>query len=425
MLYEALAGKPPFDAPDAGALINKQINEPPPPVEIHNFDIRMLLTHTLTDTLQKTPRLRLKTANTFARRLRHIEQIATHSPTPPPAIAYPATMNKTAAHFAPSPKIGNPLAVENKPSAENVEKFASPIKVFPDLTTTKLPPIESIIGSGLSENVTPDQPAPIFYEMAESPAIQVTNEAVLIEWEQPADIPPIMKTLKTKKKETADTKPLFIDDEDSIFDEDEIDSPFDDVLETEEFRSGYAKPRFSYADSGRSWNFPDKRKMLTGAGLAALFVLAVGGTLLSHQFQLARDVRQKTAKSSPKSAEPDKVSETDKSSNAKPEELSGNNPSSCVDDSEMPNLPDYQPRDVDEKTVVPVSQKSNNNRGFKENSERREGLKQNKTVSDVSSDKKAEIKSPSDKRSAIKNQESTSTDPDIFTRPRIVKNPQF
>ncbi len=429
VLYEALAGCPPFDASDACALINKQINEPPPPVEIHNFDIRMLLQHTLTDALQKTQRLRLKTANAFARRMRHIEQIATHSPTPPPAIAYPAAMNKAAVRFAPPPKIGNPSAVENKPAAEIVENFASPAKVFPDLTTTKLPPIEAIIGNGLSENVTPHQSAPIFYEMAESPAIHVTNEAVLIEWKQPDDIPPDTETLKTKKKETVDTKPFLIEDDDSIFDEDEIDSPFDDISETDEFRSRYAAARsaFSYADSGRSWNFPDKRKMLKGAGFAALFVLAVGGTLLSRQFQLASDARQTTTQSSPggrslpKSAEPDKVSETDKSSNAKPEKLSVNNPSSSVDYSEMPNLPDYQPRDVEEKIVVAVSQKSNNKRVFKKNSERRDAPTQNKTVSNESFDKKGEIRSSSDKSPALKSQVSTSTKPDIFTRPRIVK----
>ena len=74
----------------------RQNSEAPPEVKIKSFDIRMLLTHTLSDALQKQARTRLKSANAFARRIRHIEQLATHSPTPPPVVAYPAMMDKSA-----------------------------------------------------------------------------------------------------------------------------------------------------------------------------------------------------------------------------------------------------------------------------------------------------------------------------------------
>ena len=77
-LYEMLAGQPPFDAPQAAKIIDKQISEPPPSIKISNFNIRALLTHTLMSALQKTRIGRLKSVNAFARQLRHIEQLTSH-----------------------------------------------------------------------------------------------------------------------------------------------------------------------------------------------------------------------------------------------------------------------------------------------------------------------------------------------------------
>ncbi len=441
VLYESLTGQPPFEAPDAVGLIDKQINEPPPPVEIHSFDIRALLTHTLMDSLQKTKRLRLKTANAFARRLRHVEQLATHSPTPPPAIAYPAAMNK-AARLATPPKIKNSIPVENQKVIENLtlvenhpmaEKSELPVKAFDDFTTTKLPPIESIIENHFSENERNAQTTAVFYETAENSEIHVTNEALLIEWEQPDDIPSKPEIFQKAKKETGHKEPVFIDDDDSIIDAGEVDAPFDAVSEVNEIGRHYTAPRpvFSSSDSAKSWSLPDRRKLLTGAGLAALFVLAVGGTLLSRQFQLARDARQTTTQSSPNSkslpkpAEPDQVSENDKSLAAKPAPVTLNKQASNADDSDTLDMSDTELRDIDEKNVVPISQSRNKKRVFKESSENRSNAIQTKLVSNESSNKKAELKSSPDKKSAVKSQVSTSPKPDIFTRPRIVKNPKF
>lgn len=114
---------------------------------------------------------------------------------------------------------------------------------------------------------------------------------------------------------------------------------------------------FSYEDAEKSWNLPDKRKILTGAGVTALIILAVGGTLLSRQFQLARDTRQTTVQSTPngkilpKSAEAEKVSESDKSSTAKSENVQINNPSSESESAQPPILPDFQPREINEKQL--------------------------------------------------------------------------
>jgi serine/threonine protein kinase len=85
VLYEMLAGSPPFNASKAAGLIELHRHRQPPEIRIDNFDLRMLLTHTLTEALQKQPRLRQSSANAVARQLRHIEQLATHVSTPPPA----------------------------------------------------------------------------------------------------------------------------------------------------------------------------------------------------------------------------------------------------------------------------------------------------------------------------------------------------
>jgi serine/threonine protein kinase len=105
ILYEMLSGTPPFDATKAAGIIEMHRNQPPPEIKINNFDLRMLLTHTLTESLQKQSRLRQSSANTFARQMRHIEQLATHVSTPPPAGATPPVPVKSASliNVAPPP----------------------------------------------------------------------------------------------------------------------------------------------------------------------------------------------------------------------------------------------------------------------------------------------------------------------------------
>ena len=85
VFYEMLAGAPPFEAANAVALIHKQKNQAPADVRIDNFNLRMLVTHALTESLQKRPSARQSSANLLARQLRHIEQLATRVSTPPPA----------------------------------------------------------------------------------------------------------------------------------------------------------------------------------------------------------------------------------------------------------------------------------------------------------------------------------------------------
>ena len=102
LLYEMLAGRPPFDDVKAAGLIEKHRNSRPPDIRIDDFELRMLLTHTLTESLNKRPQNRQSSANAFARQLRHMEQLATHVSTPPPAMAVPETSTRSIAASAPN-----------------------------------------------------------------------------------------------------------------------------------------------------------------------------------------------------------------------------------------------------------------------------------------------------------------------------------
>src|SRR6185503_5386322 len=86
VFYEMLAGHTPFTAATASGLVEMHRNSPPADIRIDDFELRMLITHTLTESLMKRPEKRQTSANAFARQLRHIEQLSTHVSTPPPAI---------------------------------------------------------------------------------------------------------------------------------------------------------------------------------------------------------------------------------------------------------------------------------------------------------------------------------------------------
>ena len=500
VLYETLAGRAPFDAPDADVLINKQINEPPPPVKINNFDLRMLLTHTLSDALQKQVRLRLKSANAMARRLRHIEQLATHSSTPPPVMAHPATIDKTAIVFSPPPKIEKPVTakveivietppiieipllleetkvaenltlnaeqptiekspaienqlnfevrtvvekpfltesqpvVENKTAADStlfenreVEEIESPVK---DYSTTKLPPLESIIGKPLPENIKITDITPIFSLKPRFSGIHETSEPVLIDWQQPDDVPTITQALGKRKKEIADAvfAPNFAVEKYSVTELGEIDAPFDSTVKTDEPDEKYTeRDVFSYDDSETSRNFDGKRILLTGAGIAVLIILAVGGTFLLRQFQSDDAAKQTAAQSVPEDNQPQKPAALDKvSKTVKPETVAENNPSINDDNAAPPVLPDFQPRESSEKTVAPISPVRNKKQPVKENSAKREQILPAKILSNEIFDKKGEVKTSSpDDKTAVKNLDKKGNRIEFLTRPRVVKNPKF
>lgn len=114
IFYELLAGVPPFDATKAVGLIEMHRNHRAPDIRIDNFHLRMLITHSVMEALQKQPRLRQSSANLLARQLRHIEQLATHVSTPPPAAAVPA-WSPIPATPVETPDVSSPVIVRHSP----------------------------------------------------------------------------------------------------------------------------------------------------------------------------------------------------------------------------------------------------------------------------------------------------------------------
>jgi eukaryotic-like serine/threonine-protein kinase len=361
VLYEILAGELPFDAPDAEILISKKLKLTAPSVHINNFNIRALLSHTVADALQKPKRLRLKSANVFARRLRYIEQIATHSSTPPPAISY----------------------VHNQPS-----KIEIPEDILADLPTEELPPLESITGDFSFQN----EP----------------EKTTLIEWEQPDDIPLLTKNIETESI----SEPKFY--QDSVIDLGEVDITVDYLpkVQEERKRSSFIPAEFFKG----SWNLPDRRTIWMGAGIAAVLFLLIGGTFLSRQSQLEEDARRTIVKSAPT---PKSVPQPTPAEIAKPEDVTTTDSSSVVETANNSDLPDYQPREVEDKQPVPLAETRSKKEVVKSPVVARNKPPQSKpTLTDSSFNKKGEVVDV--KKTTVIIIPSATREKDVFARPRIV-----
>jgi serine/threonine protein kinase len=178
VLFEMLAGVPPFDAPKATALIAKHRNQQPPELRIADFNLRMLLTHTLKESLHKTARLRQSSASAFARQLRHIEQLATHVSTPPPAgtVPVPTRERPVVIAAAAAPAIGSAvqpvvfveteskaLEFTERPARPEIEREATEIFVAEEEPASVEPRrIETFV----VDNVAKVEPPPTVLERA-------------------------------------------------------------------------------------------------------------------------------------------------------------------------------------------------------------------------------------------------------------------
>ncbi len=318
--------------------------------------------------------------------------------------------------------------IENAAEIRNAAPQASaeelPVEAFHDYSTTKLPPIEKILGDPAFK-VTEIET--IFSLKRGNFDIHQTSEPALVEWEQPDDVPSNTAALNLPKKDLADARFVLNADviDEKIADEAETDD-VEYVSEAHKTRRDYAAVSSvfaSYEDSNKSWNLPGKRAVITGAAICGLVILAVGGVFLNRQIQSA-DTQTTAAKSSPtaktlpKPAEPQRNAET--IAPAKPENVTV----SSVENSDAPEMPNYEPRETtDAKPVAPVSQNAGKKRPVVKTTETSKNAPQSKTETAEVFDKKGNVKPAPDKKSS-KNQAST-TKPDVFTRPRVVKNPKF
>ena len=185
VFYEMLAGVPPFVAPNAAGLIEKHRHERPPELKIANFDLRMLITHALTESLQKPIRLRQASALTFARQLRHIEQLATHVSTPPPAVAVPHPQVR------PEP-VATIVYTEVEPVTDPVSIVPSPLPAAAEVLHFEpaVEPPQNLFFLSVEEDE-------VFAHVPETPVVPRK-----IEWEQPEDdVPSVDKVLEVLQAE--------------------------------------------------------------------------------------------------------------------------------------------------------------------------------------------------------------------------------
>ena len=124
LLYELIAGSPPFDADRAAGVIEQHRHARPPEIKIDNFDLRMLISHALMESLSKQANLRQASADLFARQLRHIEQLATHVSTPAPVVKVAPSAAKPATRVITLAESGLDLA---EPNGLDVVVSSSPI----------------------------------------------------------------------------------------------------------------------------------------------------------------------------------------------------------------------------------------------------------------------------------------------------------
>ncbi|HZH29350.1 MAG TPA: protein kinase [Pyrinomonadaceae bacterium] len=90
ILFEMLAGRPPFDAPSATAIALKHVRETPPDIRELRPDAPPALAQLVADSLAKEPDARPQTATEFASRLQDISRELDPEDTPPLVLHIPS-----------------------------------------------------------------------------------------------------------------------------------------------------------------------------------------------------------------------------------------------------------------------------------------------------------------------------------------------
>lgn len=407
LLFEMLTGKSPFEAEDSETLIHKQIKENPPAIQIHNFNIRALLNHTLKDSLQKRKRLRLKNANIFARRLRYIEQIGNSS--------------SISSHSY----IGKQFNTEN---TYHLEKRILPEEILANLPTEELPPIESIIGEILTSNETEIE------NSAENINLDFnsSNPPHLIDWEQPDDIPPMPEILERGAESFISDftiEPVFINHKDSVIETDsksgsavfslEISKPI--KIEGSSFNKYPAKAKHSI-------NFPIRRKTLAIAAVSILFAISVGGIWLNRSLKAVNEIQTVTQNSSVRR---EIVSNSDSEINIENkkaiiEKYDINSPSVTFN-SETTDLANHQIYEIKQKNISPKLTLPNPKRILKtkpDDCDCNNSVQNKVSLNEDKSPKKVEVIVVGSK-SVRDNKEQNSSEANIFNRPRIIRKAEY
>ncbi len=233
LLYELLSRHTPFDATSATELAAMHLNQKPPEIKIENFDLRMLLTHTINESLQKQPSFRQSTADLFARQMRHIEQLATHVSTPPPAvaIAMAASSAERMAVQQPVPRRLEPIILACAPAISAGVTTPEPVTMSGELAlAAPMPESDApVIEPEQAPTIHPvkvDAPLPFVqapkrsrlkgmkkrvrsYASDTTPVLNPTP--TLIEWQQPNNDVDSMADANQEAKAAADPSPTLIE----------------------------------------------------------------------------------------------------------------------------------------------------------------------------------------------------------------------
>lgn len=333
VFYEMLCGRSPFGAPTEAAIRARRVDEQP--LERLGFDTRALLKHLLRQSLQNRPEARPQTANSFARQLRHIEQLlglpganssrevspplptanesaAVLSSQPPTPELPDSPIEKLQPPAATTPEIAAPILsaspVTTKLSAEKIEETATAEGSIAANPMTEKPIAENL----LAEHSIAEKPidaAPVFESepisvrkkaadfdsfaaepilirkraanadsfAAEPIAVKKHFDAELIAVrKKPVVAPPVAAPLP-------EPPPVFVGRQTSnaaIAAPEVIHLPDADVRET---RTTAVVSANSPVESRRARPVPNRRPLLAGAGVLALLAAALLGALLYNR----------------------------------------------------------------------------------------------------------------------------------------------
>jgi len=241
VLYDMLAGRPPFDSPKASGLIEMHRHRRPAEIKIDDFEVRMLVTHTLMQSLSKHASDRQSSANAFARQLRHVEQLSTHVSTPPPAgIVPPESLRSSPRiHISDAGQPADVNVVSAVPQPVIISENISFLRAEDKTEPRPAPVVEALPVRGVmpeqapstrqrlsrlglrrkrvqsadtsfledapTQVVSASQPAdtsrPFVLPSAEDPMPTVKKDIAKIEWDQPDDDIPSMEAVLAVRSE--------------------------------------------------------------------------------------------------------------------------------------------------------------------------------------------------------------------------------
>lgn len=425
VLYEMLTGKPPFESAEINEIVEKHLKTPVPPIHIANYDIRALLTHILTLSLQKHPTSRHKTANTFARQLRHLEQIVTHTLAPPTPVLTKVAKNIPSVQIVTTQELNKILDVPLEDYKQNNQPVLSEEDiddVINAITPTTSNEVSVLTKESAVENKIDAQENPNLTEKVGF----TTTKPILIEWHQPEDIPLEAETPQIREYPQTELEQYeFYNEEDFVTNSPDREFEEDEILNEDETKPIPVFSKFGQTAS-QSFVISNQTKLI-GGGAIAVLALIVFGVFINNQIFSAGQEKTETAPTTvSKNQSSQKVAEEQMIAKETKEPLETTEQPTDSEDLEIPitnleqtttkisssDIPKVNKQNLAEKDTVANPKPKEDNLAKEKNSK-------------VSKDNPTNVKI--DKKGnpiTIKEPEKTQKS-DNFTRPRVVnENPR-